>query len=411
MHLVPCQLAHLKYSVICKMNVTLKKPAGIYIHIPFCLRKCLYCDFYSITDLSLKPKFLQALLREMALFQSGSLDFDTIYLGGGTPSVLDFDDIFQILDGALEKFNILPSPEITIEINPGAVSQTLLNAYLGAGINRLNIGVQSFQEANLNFLGRIHSVKEAWRAFEEGRQSGYDNIGLDLIYGLPEQTKENWHADLEQAVQWGPDHLACYLLTSEPGTPLHQDMQSGRYRPLHDHKIRELFDLTIDYLETHGYVQYEISNFARRTDESSHPLMSRHNLKYWSFAPYAGFGPAAHSFIQPERYWNYADVKRYIDEIEAGRLPVEEKEVLSTEQMMMETIYLGLRTVRGIDLIDFKQRFAVDFLHTFDRLVTDLEKVGLLRVDQNQCALTRNGLAYLDSVVSMFTGQDVNFQC
>jgi oxygen-independent coproporphyrinogen-3 oxidase len=187
-------------------------------------------------------------------------------------------------------------------------------------------------------------------------------------------------------------------------------MQSDRYRPLSDHKVRELFDLTIDYLETHGYVQYEISNFARRTDEPSPPLMSRHNLKYWSFAPYVGFGPAAHSFIQPERYWNYADVKRYIDEIEAGRLPVAEKEVLSTEQMMMETIYLGLRTIQGIDLTEFRQRFAVDFLHTFDRIVADLEKDGLLRLPQNHCALTRKGLAYLDSVVSMFTSHDVNFQ-
>ena len=377
------------------------------MHIPFCLRKCPYCDFYSITDLSLKPKFIQALMREMALFQPGSLDFDTFYLGGGTPSVLDFDDIFKIINGFLEKFNILPSPEITIEINPGAVTRTLLKAYLEAGINRLNIGVQSFQEANLNFLGRIHSVKEACRVFEDARQSGCDNIGLDLIYGLPEQAKENWRADLDQAVQLGPDHLSCYLLTTEPGTPLHQDLQSGRYRPLRDRKIRELFDLTIDFLENHGYVQYEISNFARRTDESSHPLMSRHNLKYWSFAPYAGFGPAAHSFIQPERYWNYADVRQYIEEVQAGRLPVEEREVLSTEQMMIETIYLGLRTTRGIDLIEFKRRFVVDFLNTFDRLVADLEKDGLLHTDQHHCALTRKGLAYLDTVVSLFTGQEI----
>jgi oxygen-independent coproporphyrinogen-3 oxidase len=393
------------------MDFQQKKRAGIYIHIPFCVKKCPYCDFYSITDLSLKPGFLQALIREMELFQSGSLNFDTIYLGGGTPSVLDFDDIFLIIKGALEIFNILPAPEITLEINPGTVTRTLLNAYLRAGINRLNIGAQSFQEANLNFLGRIHSVKDAKLAFEEARQSGFENIGLDLIYGLPQQTKENLRADLENAVQLGPDHLACYLLTCEPGTPLHQDLQSGRYRPLHDLKVRELFDLTIDYLETHGYIQYEISNFARRTDETSPPLMSRHNLKYWSFAPYAGFGPSAHSFIQPERYWNYADVKKYSDEIEAGRLPVEEKEVLTTEQLMMETIYLGLRTIQGIDLIEFNQRFTVDFLHTFDRIVTDLETDGLLRMAQNHCALTRKGLAYHDSVVSMFTGQDVNFQC
>lgn len=389
------------------MNVKLNKPGGIYIHIPFCVNKCPYCDFYSITDLSLKPEFLRALMREMALFEAGSLDFDTIYLGGGTPSVLDCDDIFRIIDGALERFDILPGPEITLEINPGTVARTSLSAYLEAGINRLNIGVQSFQQENLNFLGRIHSVKDACHAFEEARQSGFDNIGLDLIYGLPKQTKASWRAELDRAVQLGPDHLACYMLTSAPGTRLQQDLQSGRYRPLNDDRVRELFDLTIDYLETHGYVQYEISNFARRTAEPSPPLMSRHNLKYWSFAPYVGFGPAAHSFILPERSWNYADVKQYIHEIESGKPPVEDKEILAMEQLMMENIYLGLRTIQGIDLIEFNQRFGLDFLHTFDRIIGDLEKQGLLRMTQNYCALTRKGLAYLDSVVSMFTSQDV----
>ncbi len=350
-------------------------------------------------------------MREMELFYPGTLNFDTFYLGGGTPSVLDCNDIFQIIDSAFELFKILPSPEITIEINPGTITGEVLKEYLGAGINRVNIGVQSFLVENLNFLGRIHSVKDAYLAFEWARQAGFDNIGMDMIYGLPKQTKEDWRRDLAQAVHLAPDHLACYMLTCEPRTPLYRDLQSGRYHPLHDRNVRELFDLTIDYLETHGYRQYEISNFARRTHETLLRFMSRHNLKYWSLAPYVGFGPSAHSFIQPERYWNYADLKKYISETETGRLPIEENEVLSTEQLFMEAIYLGLRTIDGIDLIEFNQRFNLDFLQSFGRIVTDLETHGLLRIAQNTCALTRKGLAYLDSVVSMFTGQDVNFQC
>jgi oxygen-independent coproporphyrinogen-3 oxidase len=386
------------------MEHTSDKKGGIYVHIPFCVQKCPYCDFYSITDLSLKSRYLKALIKEIKMIPAETLVFDTLYLGGGTPSVYGPAEIGQIIETAFAQYKIMPDAEVTLEVNPGTVTFDSLNAYRESGVNRLNLGVQSYQDANLKVLGRIHSAKDATSALEWARRSGFDNIGLDLIYGLPEQTHENWRTDLERAVELNPDHLACYMLTSEPGTPLHQDMQSGRYRPLHDRKVRELFDLTIDYLETHGYVQYEISNFVRRTDESLYPLISRHNVKYWSFAPYVGFGPAAHSFIQPERCWNYAEVERYIDEIEAGRLPVEEKEVLTTGQLLMETIYLGLRTIQGIDLIEFKQRFAVDFLHTFDRIVTDLEKDGLLRIAQNHCALTRKGLAYLDSVVSMFTG-------
>ena len=389
------------------MNVKHNKLGGIYIHIPFCVQKCPYCDFYSITDLSLKSRYLNALIKEIKMIAADTLVFDTFYLGGGTPSVYSPVEIGQIIETAFTHYKILPDAEITLEVNPGTVTFDSLKAYRESGVNRLNVGVQSYQDANLKFLGRIHSAKDATYALEWARKSGYDNIGLDLIYGLPEQTQENWRADLEQAVELSPDHLACYMLTTELGTLLHQDMQSGRYRPLQDRKFRELFDLTIGFLETHGYVQYEISNFARRTDEVSPHRMSRHNLKYWSFAPYAGFGPAAHSFIQPERFWNYADVKRYIDEIEAGRLPVEEKEVLSAEQMMMESIYLGLRTIQGVDLKEFEESFRLNFLDTFVGIIADLEKDDMLRLTHDHCALTRKGLAYLDSVVLMFTSQDI----
>ena len=192
------------------------------------------------------------------------------------------------------------------------------------------------------------------------------------------------------------------MLTSEPGTALHQDMQSGRYRPLHDRKVRELFDLTIDYLETHGYVQYEISNFARRTDESSPPLMSRHNLKYWSFAPYIGLGPSAHSFLEPQRSWNHPNVKKYIQELGADKLPIEGKEVLSQEQLMIEAVYLGLRQTKGIMVDVFDKKFGVSFKEMFGEVIIGLEEEGYIKFFQNRCALTSRGMLFLDSVASMF---------
>lgn len=385
------------------MSSKINQPGGIYIHIPFCVRKCPYCDFYSITDLSLKSRFVQALNREMEIVELDAFFFDTLYIGGGTPSVLNPDAIERIIKTVFLHFDFLPDAEVTIEVNPATVSFEQFRDYFKAGVNRLNIGVQSFQEGNLNFLGRIHSEVDAFLAYESARHAGFDNIGMDLIYGLPEQTKANWRFDLEHAVQMRPDHLSCYMLTCEPGTPLHQDLKGGRFQRLNEVNVRDLFDLTIDYLESHRYVHYEISNFARRTDTTLALPVSRHNMKYWSFIPYVGFGPSAHSFIEPQRYWNCSDVKKYIREIEAGRLPIEEKEVLSTEQLMMEAIYLGLRTINGIDLAEFNQRFKVDFLRTFDKTITDLEKSGLLKIAQDHCALTRKGLSLLDSITSALT--------
>lgn len=387
------------------MNAKFKKSGGIYIHIPFCVNKCPYCDFYSITDLSLKSRYVQALLKEMQFVPSASLTFDTLYLGGGTPSVFDPAEIEQVLETANAQFEILPDAEITLEVNPGTVTADSLKAYRAIGINRLNIGIQSFQDANLKFLGRIHSAKDASLALEWARQAGFDNVGIDLIYGLPRQTPGNWRFDLEHAVQLRPDHVSCYMLTCEPGTGLHKDLRCGRYQPLQDSKLRALFDLTRDFLEEHGYLHYEISNFARKTGEDVLSRMSRHNLKYWTFAPYLGLGAAAHSFIEPQRSWNYSDVKRYIRKLESGQRPVEETEVLTTEQLTTEAVYLGMRTIKGIDLAVFKQKFGLDFLQVFKETISELENEGLLQRQPDRIALSRKGLAFLDSVVSMFTAQ------
>ena len=392
------------------MNPISNKAAGLYIHIPFCVRKCSYCDFYSVTDLALKPRFLKALIAEMQLVSAEGLSFDTLYIGGGTPSIYKSDEIGQIVTSAFQNFDFLPNPETTIEVNPGAVSTEQLKGYRQASINRINIGVQSFYQKNLDFLGRIHTAKEAQRVIEDAYRAGFKNVGLDLIYGLPGQSQKEWLRDLVAATGYSPAHLACYMLAYENGTPLQKSLKQGRFQPLTEDKVRALFDTTIEFLEDHGYFQYEISNFARiekaRKEKDGETNVSRHNLKYWTFAPYIGLGPSAHSFIEPQRYWNVSSVDQYNEAVKSGRLPVAEKEVLSREQQMIEAIYLGLRMTRGIDLAGFKKKFRIDFIDAFKELTSDLKKRNYIAVSKDHYALTRQARAFLDSISAMFVKSD-----
>lgn len=389
------------------MEGTHTKPAGLYIHVPFCLNKCRYCDFYSISDLSQTSRFLTALKREMQMANRMPLAFDTIYIGGGTPSVLETDEIGQMIEKAGEIFNLAPGSEITLEVNPGTVTLESLSAYRGFGVNRLNIGVQSFDDNNLQFLGRIHRGREARLAIEWAYRAGFDNVGLDLIYGLPGQDKTNWLADLTVAVDIEPQHISCYMLTLEPGTPLDREVKAGRIHPAAEGTVLNLFDTTIDFLTAHGFLHYEISNFARLTGPGTQARTSRHNLKYWSFAPYIGMGPSAHSFVEPERYWNHRNVAKYFRQIEAGNSAIAEKETLTKEQMMIEAIYLGFRTTRGIDLDVFKNKFDLNFIEAFGRSIAELESHGMINISQSHCALTRKGLLFIDSIASMFVCQEI----
>ena len=382
------------------------QPAGLYIHIPFCLRKCPYCDFYSITDLSLQSAFLDALASEMNMTREPDKVFDTLYIGGGTPSVLDIKAIDNIIKTARQCFNILSDAEITLEINPGTVTLEQLKGYRQTGVNRINIGVQSFTSANLDFLERIHSAKDARMAVKWAQKAGYENIGLDLIYGIPGQTTSSWLKDLHSAVEFHPQHLSCYMLSFEPGTPMHKDLQNSVFDPLPEHLVCECFETTGSFLNANGYVQYETSNFAREIiDESgfrsAQSNISRHNVKYWNFFPYIGLGPSAHSFIEPQRFWNHSNVKKYIQELSSGRLPRAGKESLNREQLMIEAVYLGLRQTKGITVDAFDKRFGVDFKAMFTGVITDLEEKGLLKMSQNRCALTSKGMLYLDSIAVM----------
>jgi oxygen-independent coproporphyrinogen-3 oxidase len=381
--------------------------AGVYIHIPFCVKKCSYCDFYSITDGSLHPAFMEALISEMRMTRDPNLTFDTLYMGGGTPSVLDAKTIRKIIETARQSYEILPHAEITLEVNPGTVSLKQFEEYRCSGINRINIGVQSFDPVNLQFLGRIHSGDDAQAAITWAQQAGFENLGLDLIYGIPNQTKTSWLKDLKLAVASEPRHLSCYMLSFEPGTPLYRDRQEGRLKPLAEPRVCELFDTTLEFLRDHDYIQYEISNFARKNMtrtglKGSELNRSRHNMKYWNFAPYIGLGPSAHSFLVPKRYWNTADVKKYIRDLDAGNLPRGGEERLSMEQLMIEAIYLGLRQTKGIFIDMFDKKFGVSFKTMFEEIINRLEVQGFVEVTQNRCALTSRGMLYLDSIAAMF---------
>lgn len=376
--------------------------AGIYIHIPFCVKKCPYCDFYSITDHSLVKEFVNALTHEMAMYSEVGLLLDTLYIGGGTPSVLESTEINRIIEKAFSLFQITSDPEITIEVNPGTVTPKSLKSFRQSGINRINIGIQSFEDGNLKFLGRIHSAEEAETAIKWARNAGFENIGLDLIYGIPEQTEKSWLSDLETALRFEPEHLSCYMLTYENGTPLYKNLKSGKFSSLPESLAVSMFGSTGDFLEKNGYIHYETSNFAR-----SEGKKSRHNIKYWSYIPYIGFGPSAHSFYGTRRSWNRRSIQDYINDIDSGIMPVEGNETLTREQQIIETIFLGLRQKRGIDIGFFNEKFNVRFADIFSETISDLSKKELIFIRDDRCALTRKGMVLLDSICAEFVCKEL----
>jgi putative oxygen-independent coproporphyrinogen III oxidase len=369
--------------------------AGLYIHIPFCRRKCPYCDFTSTTDLDRITAFCDSLQREMELTAGAWPLFDSVYIGGGTPSVLAPEAVGAILESARRMFAIDAGAEVTIEVNPGTLAAGALKYYRECGVNRVNIGVQSFQEAHLEFLGRIHSAADSREALAAAGRAGFAGIGLDLIYGLPGQGRGDWLADLQTAVGFRPDHISCYMLTCEPGTPLAADFARGRFQSAGEETVRDLFAAADTFLAGQGYRHYEISNWA-----CSDSSRSRHNRKYWTFAPYLGLGPAAHSFFNPHRRWNTADVDDYIRQLASGRLPVAGSETLSRAQKMIEAVFLGLRTAEGIPIGDFERRFGVGFDGLFAEEIERFRARGLVVVGNGHCRLTVDGMLLLDAIAA-----------
>jgi len=365
---------------------------GLYVHIPFCVRKCHYCGFYSVTDSSAIPEYLTALRREMLLYRGWAPLFDTLYIGGGTPSVLPPPELEKLISDIRGIFPISENAEITMEANPADLDAGLLNALRRAEVNRLNIGVQSFDDGILSFLGRRHNRAQAAAAIAAARAAGIGNIGVDLIYGIPGQSITLWLATLREAVAYHPDHLSCYQITLEDGTFLTEQCRRGETVFPDEALQADFFRKTSEFLEDHGYSHYEISNFSLPGRES------RHNRKYWDHVPYLGLGPAAHSFSGRERRWNRRDVNMYIENLASDRIPVESTEILTNEQLCLEALFLGFRTRRGISLETFKIRYGRDLVAEKRNFLKRLSDEGLVEIRDGFLRPTHAGMAVADAL-------------
>ena len=373
--------------------MNLEKTPGLYIHIPFCLSKCLYCDFYSSTSISAVPDFLNGLSKEMEMVRNRFDPFDTVYIGGGTPSLLSSKQLENILIRVRKNFDLISNTEITIETNPADLDRSFLESIREIGINRINIGVQSFDENVLGFLGRRHSIKQAISAIEASRRAGFNNIGLDLIYGVPDQNIDLWLDTLRQTIVFSPEHLSCYQLTLEAKTPLGIKCQAGEFYVPGEELQYEFFMKTSEFLRDAGYIHYEVSNFARGIEHTS-----RHNQKYWDHSPFLGLGPSAHSFYGNQRWWNHRSLDQYFNAINGGNLPIEGKEILTMEQLQLEALYLGLRTKRGVCLEEFKNQYDYDLFSEKKKILAKLEEGGFISIEDGHLYPTQTGLAIADSL-------------
>jgi oxygen-independent coproporphyrinogen-3 oxidase len=329
----------------------------------------------------------------MTMYRHLFEEFDTAYIGGGTPSILDIGHIEKILAGIRENFEVSPDSEITLEANPADLDRDLLESLLSAGINRLNIGIQSFDRRVLSLLGRRHSSEEAVLAIQNARNTGFLNIGIDLIYGIPKQGMESWMQTIKKALSFTPEHLSCYQLTLAYGTPLEKMEKEGKISMPDEDALYDFFIKTSEVLEKNGYIHYEVSNFARKPR-----FMSRHNQKYWDHTDYLGLGPSAHSFFKKRRWWNHRSLDMYVNNIKKGNAPVEQTEDLTTKQLKLEAIYLGLRTKSGINIADFNKKYECDILEEKKKILEALKKEGLVEIQNGYLYPKRRGLALADSL-------------
>lgn len=371
--------------------------AGIYLHIPYCNTKCIYCDFYSITNHSTKNEMIDCMLKEIEGKAGKVKDkkFDTIFFGGGTPSLLS-DYIFKkIFDTLYSNLNISKDSEITIEANPGTLNKKKLQSFRELPINRISIGVQSFNDLDLKFLTRIHSGKQAIDSIKTAQDAGYNNINLDLIFALPEQSLKHWENNLETAVALNTGHISAYSLIFEEGTPLIKLYNQGKILPADEEKEREMYDFTMSFFEDSGFNHYEISNYAKPGYEC------RHNLKYWRHKEYISFGPSAASFINDYRWVNVRDVNEYIKRIKSGTLAYDFIEYINYNKSVDEFIMLGLRSI-GIDLNIFKEKYNVDFLVKYKNTAELLIKNELAGINKDTFYLTSKGYAVCDEILAAY---------
>lgn len=364
---------------------------AIYLHIPFCERKCFYCDFYSIANLSKMDAYVAALKKEIQIFQPVFAPVETIFFGGGAPSLLN-ERHFKSLFGELEKkFDVRRDCEITVEANPGTIDKNKLRALRRLGANRLSLGVQSFIDEELEFLGRIHNSRQAEQSYLDARDAGFENINLDLIVSTPGQSDERVLYSINRALDLQPEHLAVYSLIYEPGTPLFSGLQSGKIAKNDDDREAEIYSLVAETLEKNGFRQYEISNYSRHGKEC------RHNLNYWRGGEYCGFGAAARGFLSSKRYWNVSDVDEYISRIASSGDATEDWEFVDIRKALREYIFLSLRTKR-LDASELQIKFGIDLFAAAENKIRMFERGGFSTIDETGLNLTLKGVMMCDEI-------------
>jgi len=370
------------------------KKAGLYIHIPFCKVKCIYCDFYSITKKEDQiPLFTKCLLKEIDSYKhyAGKWTFDTIFFGGGTPSLLPAKYLEKILQKIHDTFHISKVKEITLEANPGEASFQHLKDIKELGVNRLSMGFQSFDDKILKALGRLHKSENCFKTFKNARKAGFDNINTDMIFNIPNLSIDNWKKDLNKLLGLNPDHISAYSLTVEPSTMLFNLVKNKKVlMPLEKTDIEQYLS-TYDILSNKGYNHYEISNYAKNGKEC------KHNLHYWRLSPYLSFGPSAHSYDLCKRWWNYRSLDNYISKISNGLSPIEGEEILNYKKKYNEVILNGLRLSKGIDLSTIRKQYNGNFTN-YIKMIRD--KWDCLKVTKDSIRITKNGTLFVDEISS-----------
>ena len=366
------------------------KPIGLYVHIPFCKRKCNYCDFCSFdrVDGGKREEYINALLSDIESYRGLGVSLNSVFFGGGTPSLLspiEFERIFKKIE---EVFEILPNSEITVEANPATLDLEKLLKYKSLGVNRISLGLQSIHENELKFLGRIHSYGDFLKTYELCRSVGFDNINVDLMYAYPTQTKESLSQTLDAVCSLSPEHISLYSLILEEGTPLYDKRESLIF-PSEDTE-GEMYALITDKLSQNGYLHYEISNYAKAGRES------RHNLKYWRDEEYIGVGIASYSYFHGERYGKTDDMSAYISSPSESLY----KEKIDTKAEKEEFIMLALRLSEGISLTEYKRRFDEDFLLGRQDRLSNYERLGLVRITSDRVCLTERGFYVSNTIIS-----------
>jgi len=375
---------------------------SIYVHIPFCLKRCIYCDFVSgIYEAGNAAAYIKALKREILTIPCGT-SFSTLFIGGGTPTVLTADALRDLIAHIFDHLSFPDNYEATIEANPGTLDHEKLTVIREGGINRISIGVQSFNDDELMLLGRVHTRSIAEKAVHLAEDAGFRNIGIDLIYGIPQQSMASWKETLENATALRPQHIAAYELTVENDTALSAAYREGILQSPDDELTAEMYGHAIDHLSSAGYRHYEISNFSM----PGYPC--RHNLNYWDRGEYYGVGVAAHSFVKGGRFCNSGYLQNYLKTISDKRSPVRVIEDIKEDKALSEALFLGLRKTEGIKVESFFKRYGVNILTQFQDELADMREQGLVEIENSECSyetslrLTRRGLLLSNEVFVKF---------